>query len=264
MRSLPLCERLAPGNLKHHFPGPSSSARSGFSRPRKTPRKSCLVQGASGCTGLQPGGGGRLLRHLRSGGETCVVESHHRVGEVKHDRACGTVHLSQRSYIDSILRRYGFEDAKPVSTPFDTQVRLTLEQALADAAEFAVMRDVVYREAVGALNWVVLATRPDIAFAVSTVASFSTNPGMARWNTVKRVFRYLAGTRDLWLTYGEARRALVGYADADGSMSEDRCAHSDCVHNLYRQCGQHREGRNLLSGEWRGGKDLGGWLKPKP
>ena len=144
--------------------------------------------------------------------------------EVRRDRAGGTVHLSQRSYVDTILRRYGFEDAKPVSTPFDTQVRLTLEQAPADAAEFGVMRDVPYREAVGALNWVTLATRPDIAFAVSTVARFSANPGMAHWNAVKRVFRYLAGTRDLWLTYGEQRRALVGYADADGSMSEDHRA----------------------------------------
>ena len=62
--------------------------------------------------------------------------------EVRRDQAGGTVHLSQRSYIDSILRRFGFDDAKPISTPFDTQVRLTLEQAPVDAAEFAVMRDV--------------------------------------------------------------------------------------------------------------------------
>jgi hypothetical protein len=144
--------------------------------------------------------------------------------EVRRDRVGGTVHLSQRSYIDTIIRHYGFSDAKPVSTPFDTQVRLTLEQALADVAEFAVMCDVPYREAVGALNWAALATRPDIAFAVATVARFSANPGMVHWNTVKRIFRYLVGTCDLWLSYGETRRTLVGYADADGSMSEDRCA----------------------------------------
>jgi transposase InsO family protein len=156
---------------------------------------------------------------------TDLGELHWMLGiEVKRDRAGGTIHLSQRSYIDSILRRFGFEDTKPVSTPFDTQVRLTLEQAPADAAEFAIMRDVPYREAVGALNWAALATRPDIAFAVSTVARFSANPGMAHWTAVKRIFRYLAGTCDLWLSYGESRRALVGYADADGSMTEDRRA----------------------------------------
>ena len=154
---------------------------------------------------------------------TDLGELHWMLGiKIHHDRTGATVHLSQHTYINSILRRYGFEDAKPVSTPFDTQVRLTLEQAPADAAEFVVMHDVPYREAVGALNWVALATRPDIAFAVSTVARFSVNPSMAHWNAVKRVFRYLAGTCDLWLTYGEAQQVLVGYADADGSMSEDR------------------------------------------
>jgi hypothetical protein len=86
------------------------------------------------------------------------------------------------------------------------------------------MRNVPYRETVGALNWAALATRPDIAFAVSTVARFAAKPGPAHWEAVKRIFRYLAGTRDLWLTYGESKRTLEGYADADGSMNEDRRA----------------------------------------
>ena len=144
--------------------------------------------------------------------------------EVQCDRAGGTVHLSQRSYIDLILCHFGFDDTKPVSTPFDTQVRLTLEQAPVDAAEFVVMRDVPYCEAVGALNWAALVTCPDIAFTVATVARFSANPGMAHWIAVKCIFCYLAGTCDLWLTYGESHRTLVGYADADGSMAEDHRA----------------------------------------
>jgi transposase InsO family protein len=157
---------------------------------------------------------------------TDLGELHWMLGiEVRRDRAAGTIHLGQRSYIDSILRRFGFDDVKPVSTPFDTQVRLTLEQAPVDAVEFAVMRDVPYREAVGALNWAALATRPDIAFAVATVARFLANPGMAHWNAVKRIFRYLAGTCDLLAQLWRDHAApLVGYADADGSMSEDRRA----------------------------------------
>lgn len=78
-----------------------------------------------------------------------------------------------------ILQHFGFDDTKPVSTPFDTQVRLTLKQALVDVAEFVVMCDVPYCEAVSALNWAALATHPDIAFAVATVACFLANPGMA-------------------------------------------------------------------------------------
>jgi len=83
------------------------------------------------------------------------------------------------------------------------------------------MRDVPYCEAVGALNWAALAMHPDIAFAVATVARFAANPGPAHWEAVKRIFRYLLGTCDLWLTYGKASSPLEGYADADGSMAED-------------------------------------------
>ena len=86
------------------------------------------------------------------------------------------------------------------------------------------MRHVPYREAVGALNWAALATPPNIAFAVSTVAKFAANPGPSHWEAVKRIFCYPAGTHDLWLSYGETKRALEGYTDTDGSMSEDRHA----------------------------------------
>ena len=69
-----------------------------------------------------------------------------------------------------------------------------------------------------------LVTRPDIAFDVATIARFASNPGPAHWDADKRIFRYLAGTRDICLSYGETRRTLVGYADADGRMAEDRRA----------------------------------------
>ena len=144
--------------------------------------------------------------------------------EVQRDRVGRTIHISQRAYIDAILRHYHFDKLKLLSTPMDIQVRLTSEQSPRDAAEFAAMRNVPYREAVGALNWAALTTRPDIAFAVATVARFAVNPGPAHWEAIKRIYRYLASTRDLWLSYRETKRTLVGYADADGSMAEDRRA----------------------------------------
>ena len=65
---------------------------------------------------------------------------------------------------------------------------------------------------------------PGHPFAVATVARFTANPGPAHWEAVKWIFRYLAGTCNLWLSYGERKQTLEGYADADGSMAEDRRA----------------------------------------
>ena len=69
--------------------------------------------------------------------------------------------------------------------------------------------------------YAMLGTRPDILYAVTTVSKFSSNPRMAHWNVVKQIYRYLLGSKDLWLTYGGDTKVLVEYADADGSMAED-------------------------------------------
>ena len=132
--------------------------------------------------------------------------------------------LSQKSYINSILRRYGFEDLKPITTPMDPNIRLTSAQSPSTTEEIAAMRNVPYHEAVGSLMYATLGTRPDICFAVQTVSRFNSKPGLAHWEAVKWIFRYLKGMKDLWLGYGGAKKDLVGYADADGSMAEDRKA----------------------------------------
>ena len=66
--------------------------------------------------------------------------------------------------------------------------------------------------------YVVVATRPDIAYAVSYLARFMSNPGPAHWEAVKRVIRYLKGTKDAKLILsGEEGpspgRRLIGRAD---------------------------------------------------
>ena len=47
---------------------------------------------------------------------------------------------------------------------------------------------------------------------------------MTHWEAVKKSFQYLKGMSELWLTFGGDKSELTGYADADGSMAEDRHA----------------------------------------
>ena len=143
---------------------------------------------------------------------------------VIRDRSTRTLSLSQTAYIEAIIRRYGLEDAKPLSMPMDPHVQLTAEQSPKMIAEVAEMRNVPYREAVGSLQYASMGTRPDITYAVSVLSRFLENPGRAHWEVCKRVFRYLNGTKNLCLTYGAKEVDLIGYSDADGSMHDDRWA----------------------------------------
>jgi len=163
---------------------------------------------------------------------TDLGELHWLLGiEIKRDRTYHLIHLSQCSYIKAILRRYNLEDIHPVSTPMDLAIHYSSAQSPATTEEVAQMQNVPYRKAVGSLMYLALTTRPDIAFAVTVLSRFGTNPGSAHWNTMKRVFKYLKGTIDLWLTYGvfDGGDKLLGYTDADGNMAEDRHAISGYV-----------------------------------
>ena len=74
-----------------------------------------------------------------------------------------------------------------------------------------------------------MGTRPDIAFATSTVAQYSENPSWKHWEAVKTIFRYLLGIKNLQLTYEGEERDLVGYIDADGALQDHRRAISGYV-----------------------------------
>ena len=156
---------------------------------------------------------------------TDLGELHWLLGiEIVRNRDARTISMSQRSYINSIIHCFGLEDLKPLSLPMDPNSRLSVMQSPSTGAQYVAMQNIPYREAMGAMMYAMLGTRPDILYAVTTLSKFSSNPGLAHWEAVKRVYRYLTGTRELWLTFGGIEKELVGYADADGSMNEDRHA----------------------------------------
>ena len=63
--------------------------------------------------------------------------------------------------------------------------------------------------------YLMLSTRPDIAFAVNQISQFCENPQPAHWAAVKRIFSYLQGTRDYGLRFGPSISVPIGYTDSD-------------------------------------------------
>ena len=74
---------------------------------------------------------------------------------------------------------------------------------------------VQYQSMVGSLLHAARATRPHIAFAVSTVSKFNAAPTQAHLTAVKRIYRYLKGTLHMKLQYNCTGDHLVRYSDAD-------------------------------------------------
>jgi len=70
-----------------------------------------------------------------------------------------------------------------------------------------------YRELVGSLNYIAVATRPDIAYAAGHLASFLDCYRPEDWTAAIRVLGYLKGTRALFLVLGGTNPlTLVGYS----------------------------------------------------
>jgi transposase InsO family protein len=149
--------------------------------------------------------------------------------KITRDLVNRTLSLSQHAYIEAIITRFNFNDLKPSAMPIDPSAPLSKSQSPTKLEDINKMRNVPYREAIGSLMYAAMGTRPDIAFATSTVAQFSDNPGWAHWEAVKRIFRYLLGTKTWELKYGGDKRGLVGYVDADGASQEHRRAISGYI-----------------------------------
>jgi hypothetical protein len=115
-------------------------------------------------------------------------------------------------------------DAKPYGSPMVPGAYYSKGDAPSSPDEAAHMQRTPYRQAISSLMYLTIATRPDIAFAVSILSRFLSNPGEAHWEAVKRIYRYLKATKDMQLTYGSERHELEGYTDTDGGTQEDRCA----------------------------------------
>ncbi|KNZ60512.1 hypothetical protein VP01_1542g1 [Puccinia sorghi] len=106
--------------------------------------------------------------------------------------------LSNPKHIDHGLEELGLLNARPTSIPLTPNKQL--KEADDEDYEAFKRLNINYRSAVGLLNYISMHTRPDISFAVSSLARFSTKPGIQHWHEVKKVWLYLKRTKDLKLT----------------------------------------------------------------
>ncbi|KAK9769258.1 putative Integrase catalytic domain-containing protein [Seiridium cardinale] len=155
---------------------------------------------------------------------------------VRRNRATRTIYLSQRAYLEKILRDFDMWDgnkaehqqARPVYTPMVDNLEAPAENFVADAADIH-----WYQRAIGSLMYAMLGTRPDIAFAVSKCSRYLARPNKDCIRAVQRIFAYLRTTIDLELVYRGDSINLQGFSDADWAGDrETRRSTSGYIFNL--------------------------------
>ena len=113
-----------------------------------------------------------------------------------------------------ILKWFDRHTCSPGSVPVTKGERLSKDQSPKNDRERMTMKNVRYSSVMGSLMYAQGCTRPDITLGVFD--RFMSNPRLIHYQAVKKVFRYLQGTKDHMLTYRCTNSLnVVGYSDAD-------------------------------------------------
>ena len=83
------------------------------------------------------------------------------------------------------------------------------------------MSSISYALAVGSIMYVMLCTKPDVAYALGIVSWFQADLGEDHWKAVKNIFKYLRRTKDIFLIYGGSDLKLESYSDSNFQSDPD-------------------------------------------
>lgn len=122
---------------------------------------------------------------------------------VERDKETGSHKLSQRHYIENLLKTFNMENCKSLSTPLEAYIKLEKANNYTSNQKMLEPNANLYRELIGRSLYLANATRPDITFAVSLLSRFCDNPSITHWKNAKNVLRYLRGTMDYAIAYRE-------------------------------------------------------------
>jgi hypothetical protein len=164
----------------------------------------------------------KIKDDIRSEWEVTDLGEPAKIVGIEIDQGEKHITISQERYIEAILERQGMQHANPVATPLDQNIKL---EPNPDGAEGS--RSNSYAQLLGELQFLANATRPDIAHAINRLASYTANPSLPHTGALKRVLRYLAGTKSYGITYSalpiKNRNANLfqGYADSAYANADD-------------------------------------------
>lgn len=123
--------------------------------------------------------------------------------------------INQQSYAMKILKETGMIESNPVYIPMDPGLKLSKAETEEE------INPTEYRKVIGCLRYL-MHTRPDMAFSVGVLSRYMESPRVSHGKALKHVLRYLKGTTDYGINYGDNNpRQIIGYSDSSYNIDED-------------------------------------------
>ncbi|KAL0339784.1 UNVERIFIED_CONTAM: Retrovirus-related Pol polyprotein from transposon TNT 1-94 [Sesamum radiatum] len=113
---------------------------------------------------------------------------------IDRDRKTSSIFLNQKAYVISVLEKFSMINAKSSSVPLAPHFQLSKDQSPKSDSEKKLMEKVPYSNAIGSVMYLMVCTRPDIAYAVSCLSRYMSNAGPPHWEALKWLLRYLSGS----------------------------------------------------------------------
>jgi len=127
--------------------------------------------------------------------------------------------LDQKAYLAKVLDRFGMTNAVTANTPLPHGYTPVAHTGNPDPT----LRT-QYQAIIGSLLYLMLGTRPDIAFAVIKLLQFSANSSKEHYERAKYICRYLAGTKDYTMVFdGNTNEGLIAHSDSDWAVDINNC-----------------------------------------
>jgi hypothetical protein len=136
--------------------------------------------------------------------------------EIHRDRTRGMLSLSQKVYIEKVLKRYNMHEYSGRSALFVKGDKLGTFQRTRYQLEIYQMKSIPYASAVRSIMYTQICTHAELAFVTELLGRFQSNPGIKHWKTTKKALCYLQGTKHYMLLYKKTNNLeVISYLDAD-------------------------------------------------
>ncbi|KAF7773627.1 hypothetical protein Agabi119p4_5794 [Agaricus bisporus var. burnettii] len=138
--------------------------------------------------------------------------------QISRDRQNKKIFLHQQKYLQKVLDRFGIKSGSEETPLPKGYVFKTSDKVPNNGFRTK------YQQLVGSLMYLMIGSRPDIAFAVVKLSQHMVTPNKEHYTAGMHLLRYLNGTKNMVLEFdGNSNQGVIAYSDSDwASDPEDR------------------------------------------